>query len=77
MVQSSKYNPFYISNHKLILGNLIGIVIDESKDAFKTFKITCAGSDSPEVRSIAEYIQSTYGLIEKEEADMKIHISKT
>ncbi|MEK7088617.1 MAG: methyltransferase domain-containing protein [Patescibacteria group bacterium] len=76
VVQSSKYNPFYISNHKLILGNLIGIVIDESKDAFKTFKITCAGSDSPEVRSIAEYIQSTYGLIEKEEADMKIHIVK-
>jgi len=76
VVQNSKYNPFYIFNHKSILGNLIEIVISGDKGAFKTFKITCAGSDSPEVRSIAEYIQKTYGLIEKEEADMKIHIVK-
>lgn len=76
VVQSSKYNPLYISNHKSILGNLIEIVTGGNKDVFKTFKITCAGSDSSEVRSIAEYIQRTYGLTEKEEADMKIHIIK-
>jgi tRNA G10 N-methylase Trm11 len=76
VIQNSKYNPLYISNHKSILGNLIEKVISGDKDAFKTFKITCAGSDSPEVRSIAEYIQKTYGLTEKEEADMKIHIIK-
>jgi len=76
VVQNSKYNPLYISNHKSVLGNLIEIIINGNKDTFKTFKITCAGSDSPEVRSIAEYIQRTYGLTEKEEADMKIHIVK-
>ena len=76
IAQDSKYNPFYISNHKSILGKLIEIVISGSKDKFKTFKITCAGSNSPEVRSIAEYIQRTYKLIEKEEADIKIHIVK-
>jgi len=76
IVQNSKYNPLYISNHKSILGNLIEIIISGNKDKFRTFKIICAGSDSPEVRSIAEYIQKTYGLTEKEEADMKIHIVK-
>lgn len=76
VVQNSKYNPHYISNHKSILGNLIEIVINGNKDTFKTFRIICAGSNSPEVRSIAEYVQRTYGLTEKEEADMKIHIVK-
>ncbi len=76
VVQNSRYNPPYIYNHKSILGNLIEIVINGNKDKFKNFKITCAGSDSPEVRSIAQYIQKTYGLIEKEDADMKIHIIK-
>ncbi|MCR4334112.1 MAG: methyltransferase domain-containing protein [Patescibacteria group bacterium] len=76
IVQDSKYNPLYIFSHKSILGNLIETVINENKDKFKTFKVTCAGSDSSEVRGIAEYIQKTYGLIEKEDADMKIHIIK-
>jgi tRNA G10 N-methylase Trm11 len=77
VMQNSKYNPYYISNHKSIVGNLIEVVINASKDGFKTFRIICAGSDSPEVRSIAEYIQRTYGLMEEEEADMKIHIINT
>lgn len=76
VMQSSKYSPFYIFNHKSILGNLIEIIISGNKDKFKTFKITCAGSDSPRVRGIAEYIQRAYGLTEKEESDMKIHIIK-
>ncbi len=76
VVQNSKYNPLYVSKHKSILGNLIEIVMSGNKDTFKTFKITCAGSESPEVRSIAEYIHKRYGLTEKEEADMKIHIIK-
>ncbi|PIQ74888.1 MAG: hypothetical protein CO001_04170 [Candidatus Portnoybacteria bacterium CG_4_8_14_3_um_filter_40_10] len=76
VVQNSKYNPRYISNHKSILGNLIEIAISGNKDKFKTFKIICAGSDSPRVRSIAEYIQKAYRLTEKEESDMKIHIIK-
>lgn len=74
IIQGSKYNPLYISNHKSILNNLIGGVIN--KDEFKTFKIECAGSNSPKVRSIAEYIQKEFNLIEKDKADLKIHIIK-
>ena len=76
IVQDPKYNPLYISNHKSILDNLIEIVISDNKNKFKTFKITCSGSDSPEVRSIAEYIEEKHTLTEEEEADMKIHIIK-
>ena len=75
--QDSKYNPPYISNHKSTLGNLIELVLNDNKNKFKSFKITCAGSDSSEVRGIAKYIQETYGLVEKKEADLKIHIIKT
>ncbi|OHA90392.1 MAG: hypothetical protein A2838_02225 [Candidatus Zambryskibacteria bacterium RIFCSPHIGHO2_01_FULL_46_25] len=74
--QDTKYNPLYISNHKSILGCLIEAVIAGNEDEFKTFKITCAGSDSPEIRDISEYIKKTYKLIETEESDLKIHIIK-
>lgn len=77
IVQDPKYNPHYISNHKSILGNIVATVIESRRDKFKTFKIVSAGSDSPSIRSIAEYVQNTYGLTEEEEADMKIHIIKT
>lgn len=77
IVQNSKYNPSYVSNHKSILSNLIDIVIkNKNRDTFKTFKISCAGSESNEVRGIAEYIQSMYGFVKKEDADLKIHIVK-
>lgn len=77
VAQDPKYNPLYISNHKSILGDLIEIVIPGYAGSFKSFKITCAGSDSPEVRSIAKYVHETHGFVEKEEADLKIHIIKT
>ena len=76
IAQNPKYNPLYISNHKSILGNLIAITIEGERDKFRTFRITCAGSNSPTVRSIAKYIQKTYGLTEKEKADIKISIIK-
>lgn len=75
VAQDSVYHPTYISNHKSVLGNLVDIVI--KNDVFKTFKISCAGSDSPEVRDIAKYIKDTYELQESDEADLKIHIIKT
>ena len=65
IVQDPKYNPLYIFNHKSILDNLIEIVISGNKNKFKTFKITCSGSDSPEVRSIAEYIEKKYDLTDR------------
>lgn len=74
VIQGDNYHPTYISNHKSILGNLINIIINH--DSFKTFKISCAGSDSSEVRSIAKYIKDTYRIEENEEADLKIHIIK-
>ncbi|MFA7216717.1 MAG: methyltransferase domain-containing protein [Candidatus Paceibacterota bacterium] len=75
VAQDSVYHPTYISNHKSVLGNLIDIVV--KYDSFNTFKISCAGSDSPEVRDTAKYIKDTYELQESEEADLKIHIIKT
>ena len=74
VIRNDNYHPAYISNHKSILGNLIDIIIDH--DSFKTFKISCAGSDSSEVRSVVKYIQDTYKIKESEEADLKIHIIK-
>lgn len=76
VVQDSRYNPTYISKHKSIIGKLVDMVIPTDKKNFKSFKITCAGSDSLEVRSIVRYIKEEYDLVEKEEADIKIHIIK-
>lgn len=74
VTQNYNYHPTYASSHKSILGSLIDIVVKHDK--FKTFKVSCAGSDSPEVRSIARYIQDAYGIEESDEADLKIHIIK-
>jgi 23S rRNA G2445 N2-methylase RlmL len=74
VLQDSVFNPSYISNHKSILNSLIDIVL--KNDTFKTFKISCAGADSPEVRGIARYIEDTYKIVESESADLKIHIVK-
>ncbi len=76
VVQDAQCNPYHLSNHKSIVGDLVEMVIVDDKAEFRSFKITCAGSDSPEVRAIAEYIQGTYRMTEKEEADLKIHIIK-
>ena len=76
VIRDFKYNPLYISNHKSILGNLITLVLNDDRKAFKTFRISCAGDDSPIILSIAEYIQKTYKLTVAEDADMKIHIAK-
>ncbi|OQX71478.1 hypothetical protein B6D52_01370 [Candidatus Parcubacteria bacterium 4484_255] len=77
IVRDTRYTPYYISKHKSILSNLVAMVIKDKKDKFKTFKITCAGSNSPEVRSIAKYIQETYRITEEENSDLKLHIIKT
>jgi len=76
IIENPKYNPLYISNHKSILGDLIEIIVSKNKEVFKSFKIICAGSDSPEMRSVAKYIGENWGLIEKKEADLKIHMIK-
>jgi tRNA G10 N-methylase Trm11 len=77
VAQDSGYNPRHISNHKSILGSIVAMILEGQDSKFKTFKIFCAGADSPTIRSIAEHIKNTYKLTETEEADLKIHIIKT
>ncbi|MDP1625144.1 MAG: methyltransferase domain-containing protein [bacterium] len=74
--QGGKLHPTHISNHKSLLGGLIDIVIKNDKEHFKSFRINCAGSESREVKGISKYVHDTYGLEEKEDADLKIHIIK-
>jgi tRNA G10 N-methylase Trm11 len=74
--RNAKYHPSYISNHKSLLGDLIRLVVEGAPYTFSSFTMNCAGSDSPEVRSIAHYIQETHRLIESDNADLKIHIIK-
>jgi len=76
VTQDPRYNPRYISNHKSILDNIVAMIIKDKKNKFKTFRIICAGADSSNVRSIAEYIRNTYKFKEEEKADLKIHIVK-
>lgn len=72
--QNERFNPAYISNHKSILGTILEIIAKQ--DEFRTFKITCAGAESPEVKSIGKYVRDTFSVSESEEADLKIHIIK-
>lgn len=75
--QGSELNPYYISHHKSILGNLIELVVPKDQKGFDSFKLSCAGSDSPEVRGIARYIKETYKIPSSEEADLEIYIGKS
>ncbi len=69
-------NPYFISNHKLVLGELIKLVLDNSDERFRTFRLSCAGGDTEEVLAIEKYIQDTYKLVKDEEADMDMYIGK-
>lgn len=73
--QDEKLNPKYISNHKSILAGLIDLAIS-SGDKFKTFKLSCAGSESPEVREIESFVANTYKLTKSDDADLEIYIGK-
>ena len=77
VLQGEKYHPSYLSNHKSVLGNIIDFIIDGNTKNFSSFKISCAGSDSSEVKNILNYIKEKYFLTEKDEADLKIHIIKS
>ena len=77
VIRDRIYNPLYINNHKSILRDLIEPAIKASENnTFRTFKIYCAGSDSPEVSEIEDYIKETFKLAKDEDADLKIHIIK-
>jgi len=77
MYRDSKYNPRYISNHKSILGNLVEFFIGKIEhETFNTFKIYCAGSDSPEVVGIEKYLEEHFRLKKSDDADLNIYIVK-
>jgi len=77
VTRDEKFNPVYLSKHKSILGDLIQMVIDKNeKGSFKTFKISCAGSESSEIKEIKKYVKEHFVLEEKVDADVKIHIAK-
>jgi len=76
VIQDRKYNPAYISSHKSIIGNLVEQAVKGREKGFKDFKLSCAGSNSPEARSLIEYVERTYRLKEKEDSNMTIHIVK-
>ncbi len=76
VTQDPEYHLLYVSKHKSIIGDLIELIKNKNPTAFKTFKLSCAGSDSPQARSIARYVNETFGLVEAEEADLKIHVIK-
>ena len=74
--RDQRLNPRYVSNHKLILGELIQAAVDQNPKSFKTFKLRCAGIQTEEVQQIQEYIKDTFKLIQAEEADMEVYIHK-
>lgn len=75
-IQGSNLNPHFISKHKSILGSLIEQILKGTKESFKTYKLSCAGSDTKEVKSLNRFIGDTYKLIPAEDADMEIYIGK-
>lgn len=74
VVQNPLYHPLYVSKHKSLLTSLVHEVL--ALDTFRTFKISCAGSDSPEIQSISTHLSESLALKESELADLKIHIIK-
>jgi len=72
----SLYNPAHLSKHKSILKEIINEIINKKIEKFSTFKISCAGSDSPEVKSIVCYVEEEFKLNESAKADLKINIAK-
>lgn len=73
--KSETLTPKFISSHKSILGKLIEKIVG-SDPLFKTFKLSCAGSNSKEVQSIKKFIAKTYKLVEADEADLEVYIGK-
>lgn len=75
--QGAEINPYFISKNKSVLGGLIDTVMNGNTDRFRTFKLSCAGSDSKEVQDIQRFIISEYRLTLSEDADMEIYIGKS
>lgn len=70
-------HPTYLANHKSVLMELVEEVIVRNNKKITSFKISCAGDDSDEIKSIKRYIIEQYKLDEDPyDADLKIYIGK-
>ncbi len=74
--QDTTLHPKFINSHKSILGELVEMTLDNHEKEFKTFSLSCAGSDSEEIQNIIKFVSMQYRLVHNEDADMKIHIGK-
>jgi 16S rRNA G966 N2-methylase RsmD len=75
--QDAQYHPLFISKHKSVLGEMIETALNTSPNKFTSFSMSCAGSDSAEVRRIIAYITDHFKLVyQPDEADIKIYIGK-
>ena len=74
IARDKRFHPIYINNHKSILGTIISTVLNHG--LFKTFTISCAGSNSSELTEIKQYIATTFKLTEHTDPDLKIFIGK-
>lgn len=77
VTRDEKLHPLFVSKHKSLLGQLIERVLGQKTEIFKTFALSCAGSDSQEVKDIRAYVTTTYKLTESIDADLKIFIGKS
>lgn len=75
--RGTELNPHYVSNHKSLLGTLIDVVVTGKHSIFKTYKLSCAGSQTKEVRETERYVRETYKLSSAEDADLEIYIGKS
>lgn len=77
VLADESFTPLHLNRHKSLIGDLVKELLAESPDQFETFRLSCAGADSPEVRAIAAYIADTFHLSESDdEADLKLRIVK-
>ncbi|MEN9614071.1 MAG: hypothetical protein RLZZ347_378 [Candidatus Parcubacteria bacterium] len=73
--RGDRLNPSEISDHKSILGDLVDTAL--KNDTFRTYHLSCAGSQSDEIRKIHHFITTRYKLVLAEEADMEMYIGKS
>jgi len=75
ILTNSAFNPKYIAKNKSILGEIISPIINQ--DSFNSFKVQCAGTNTPEINSIIKYINQEFKLeYDLDNPDLKIHIIK-
>lgn len=73
---NAKFNPKYLSNHKNILGKMIDKVLIFSTNKFKSYYISCAGSDTVEIFELKQFVEYNYKLVWEQQADLRINIGK-